>query len=215
MALSYTLKRSKKRRTLGLKINAMGDLFVHVPYFVPQYEIDKFVDNNQSWILRKQNEMQSRQKAKLDVSRSEFWYLGQRYKLLRTVHSDSIIFSGDQVFLPLSFSQEDMDNWLKQRAEDILYDRVSIFEKYIPVKPQKVSVRKLKSRWGSCSSRANISLNLQLIKAPMFVVDYVVVHELSHLVHLNHSRHFWHLVESILPDYKKAHTWLKENGHLL
>lgn len=215
MALSYTLKRSKKRRTLGLKINAVGDLFVHVPYFVSQYEIDKFVDNNQSWILRKQNEMQSRQKAKLDVSRSEFWYLGQRYKLLRTVHSDSIIFSGDQVFLPLSFSQEDMDNWLKQRAEDILYDRVSIFEKYIPVKPQKVSVRKLKSRWGSCSSRANISLNLQLIKAPMFVVDYVVVHELSHLVHLNHSRHFWHLVESILPDYKKAHTWLKENGHLL
>ena len=78
-----------------------------------------------------------------------------------------------------------------------------------------ITVRDQKSRWGSCSSRGTLSFNYRLIFAPPKVLDYVVIHELCHLTHMNHSKEFWNMVEDILPDYKEHRKWLKENGHTL
>lgn len=79
----------------------------------------------------------------------------------------------------------------------------------------KLSTRWCKSRWGSCSSAGNISLNSALIMAAPEVMDYVIIHEYCHLLHHNHSADFWHSVKQILPDYRQQYAWLKENGHLL
>lgn len=70
------------------------------------------------------------------------------------------------------------------------------------------------SNWGSCSSKSNINLSTRLMLAPLQVIDYVIIHELSHLVHMNHSDKFWSLVGSIMPDYKAHEKWLKQNSHL-
>lgn len=78
-----------------------------------------------------------------------------------------------------------------------------------------VTVRDQKSRWGSCSSRGTLSFNYRLMFAPPRVLDYVVVHELCHLTHMNHSKDFWNMVERIMPDYKLYKSWLREHGHEL
>lgn len=78
-----------------------------------------------------------------------------------------------------------------------------------------ITIRDQKSRWGSCSSRGTLSFNYRLIFAPPAVLDYVVVHELCHLTHMNHSRDFWNMVGTIMPDYKARRGWLRDHGHEL
>ena len=79
----------------------------------------------------------------------------------------------------------------------------------------KIYIRDQKTRWGSCSSKGNLNFNWRLIMAPLFIMDYIVVHELAHLVHPNHSRDFWKLVKKIVPDYKEKKEWLKIYGNSL
>ena len=78
-----------------------------------------------------------------------------------------------------------------------------------------ITVRDQKTRWGSCSSRGTLSFNYRLIFAPPAVLDYVVIHELCHLTHMNHSKDFWNMVSSVMPDYKIHRKWLKERGREL
>ncbi len=79
----------------------------------------------------------------------------------------------------------------------------------------RITVRDQKTRWGSCSSTGTLSLNYRLMFAPPRVLDYVVIHELCHLTHMNHSREFWNLVASVMPEYKIHRNWLKEHGQEL
>jgi predicted metal-dependent hydrolase len=212
---SYVLKRSKRRRTLGIKVTSNAEVVIQVPYTLSQKKITDFIDDHQDWIDKKQSDMFKNIEEKETLLKTQFIYLGQLYNLSESDSVSEITFDDAKVIMPIGTSAKKLEHWYKDRAEDILFDRVSIYQTFIDKKPEKIRVKKLKSRWGSCSSNGDITLNIQLIKSPMYVIDYVVVHELSHLVHLNHSKSFWDLVESIIPDYKKAHTWLKSNGHLL
>lgn len=101
----------------------------------------------------------------------------------------------------------------KKMAKDILKKRLDYYCEIMGVEYTALSVRNQKTRWGSCSSKRSISLNYKLIFAPMSVMDYVIVHELCHLLEMNHSKAFWNQVERVLPDYKVAKKWLRENGH--
>ena len=83
------------------------------------------------------------------------------------------------------------------------------------MKINQVRFKNQKTLWGSCSSKNNINLNYLLVMAPMLVIDYVIIHELVHTVHKNHSENFWNAVEAIMPDYKKAKKWLNKNGYKL
>ena len=108
---------------------------------------------------------------------------------------------------------------LEQRYRDsaraILESRVAYFHQITGGAYTSVTVRDQKTRWGSCSSRGTLSFNYRLIFAPPGILDYVVVHELCHLTHMNHSKDFWNMVASVMPDYKVCKNWLKEHGHEL
>lgn len=94
--------------------------------------------------------------------------------------------------------------------------KIGFYKNQIGVKPNKITVKlRLKSRWGSCSSKGNLNFNSSLIQAPDSVIDYVIIHELAHLIELNHSPKFWNIVEKFCPDYQEAEKWLKDNQHLL
>ncbi|WP_081457835.1 YgjP-like metallopeptidase domain-containing protein [Clostridium carboxidivorans] len=103
----------------------------------------------------------------------------------------------------------------KNQAKKVLIERTKIYSKLIGVNPLKVTIKSQKTLWGSCSSKRNINYNYKIIMAPMEVVDYIVVHELCHLIHMNHSKQYWNTVQSILPDYKIRRRWLKDNGFKL
>ena len=103
--------------------------------------------------------------------------------------------------------------------KNILYQKVESksqeYAKKIGVKISKVSVKIMKSRWGSCSSKGNLSYALNLVFAPESMIDYVCAHEVAHLMHMNHSKDFWHCTRLLYPEYARARQWFKENGKFL
>lgn len=103
----------------------------------------------------------------------------------------------------------------RRAAKEYIPLRVSYFHAFTGGSYEKIVIRDQKTRWGSCSSTGTLSFNYRLMLAPPSVLDYVVVHELCHLKHMNHSADFWQTVESVLPDYKIRRTWLKEHGNEL
>lgn len=100
-------------------------------------------------------------------------------------------------------------------ARDIFTRKVSWYARIMGVTYGRIAIREQKTRWGSCSSKGNLNFNWRLIFAPPEVLDYVVVHELAHRREMNHSKAFYNIVESVLPDYKKSRRWLRENGESL
>lgn len=116
---------------------------------------------------------------------------------------------------PLSkFTRSELDTLAKQ-ALDYIPKRTSYYAKIMNVSYNRITIRNQRTRWGSCSNRRNLNFNCLLMLTPNEVIDYVVVHELAHLIEANHSVRFWTEVEKILPDYNKHRKWLKENGHTL
>lgn len=108
-----------------------------------------------------------------------------------------------------------LSGWLYKRAEVIIGERLKHYCGIIGANYNRFCIKAQKTRWGSCSSKGNLNFNWRLVMAPLWVLDYVVVHELSHLKHMNHSKEFWNTVSLYIPDYKKAVVWLKDNGGTL
>ena len=104
---------------------------------------------------------------------------------------------------------------LKKKAKRILPERVAYWAPLIGVRPGRIAVRCQKTRWGSCSTKGNLNFNCLLMLAPEDVIDYIVVHELCHLKHMNHSKRFYAEIEKVLPDYRQHQQWLKDNGEFL
>ncbi|MFW6287576.1 MAG: M48 family metallopeptidase [bacterium] len=114
-----------------------------------------------------------------------------------------------------SIIKESLIKWYKEEARKNILERIRKYQKYIGRKPVKVRIKSQKTIWGSCSSKGNLNFNWKLIMAPLPVLDYIIVHEMVHLIHPNHSRRYWQMVEKIIPDYRQRKQWLKENGPAL
>lgn len=104
---------------------------------------------------------------------------------------------------------------LQALAKQVIPEKVAYYARLMGVTYGRISIRKQKSRWGSCSREGNLNFNCLLMMAPPEVLDYVVVHELSHRLEMNHSARFWAQVEKVIPDYRKPRKWLKEHGSQL
>ena len=110
---------------------------------------------------------------------------------------------------------ETMEKRYRNAARQQFEIRVNYYHRITGGNYTSITVRDQRSRWGSCSSRGPLSFNYRLIFAPPAVLDYVVVHELCHLTHMNHSKDFWNMVSSVMPEYKEYRKWLRDHGHEL
>ena len=113
------------------------------------------------------------------------------------------------------YRREQLEKWYRREAAAIFEEKAEEFAKRLHVSFEDIRIKDQKSRWGSCSSKRNMNFNWRLLMAPEPVCDYVIIHELCHLVHMNHSADFWNLVESICTDYRQYKKWLREKGKLL
>lgn len=124
-----------------------------------------------------------------------------------------------QLNKPVSDLTDAQRNALTQRyiaaAKEYFPKRAAYFHQFTGGTYDRITIRDQKTRWGSCSARGTLSFNWRLMLAPPAILDYVVVHELCHLTHMNHSAAFWQAVESVYPDYRNARKWLKEHGQEL
>ncbi len=106
--------------------------------------------------------------------------------------------------------KKQLESYFKQQAEQLIIERLELISKRVSLKPTMINIRQYRARWGSCNNRGEVSFNYLLMMTPTFVIDYVIVHELCHLEHLNHSKDFWQLVENFCPNYQLAKRWLSD-----
>ncbi|CAN5410974.1 hypothetical protein BH10PSE19_BH10PSE19_11610 [soil metagenome] len=207
-----------RRKSLAIEINTQAELIVRAPLWTSIATIEKFITAKTHWIETKQQlirEKNLQHAAKTD----EYLYLGERYKLTAVEKPATAVAIHEQTLQiakeGLAHSHELLLRWYKSRAQHIFHERVAIYTEKAGIWPSKLRLSTAARRWGSCNSKGLISLNWRLIMAPLAVIDYVIVHELAHIVEMNHSPRFWNLVAKIMPDYKAARLWLKLNGQSL
>jgi predicted metal-dependent hydrolase len=130
---------------------------------------------------------------------------------------EGIIFDGRFVVSKSSMRQISalLKDWYMGQANELLIPRIKHYAKQIGVDYRRVLILDLKYRWGSCTPKNNLNFNWRLIKAPMSVIEYVIVHELAHLLEHNHGTRFWTIVKTQAPQYERAKEWLKKNGQVL
>lgn len=115
----------------------------------------------------------------------------------------------------LSCQKNDIVAWLKEEAYKIICQRVVYYARFMGSKYERIYLSDAKKRWGSCSANGNLQFSWKLVMCPFSVIDYVVVHELSHIIYKNHNDLFWARVKTVLPNFKEAQEWLKLNRKLM
>ena len=215
--IKYNIKYSK-RRTIAIVITENKEVIVRAPKGASEEEIDKFVNSKNKWINEKLAMLNNRRSLANDV----ILFMGNEIKvkfyIQKFLKRSFVVKEENEIIVNSKNSEEAravLEKFLKDETLKLAKLRVNYYEKYFNIKPQKISVKNVKSRWGSCSYTNNLNFNSKLIMAPIKVFDYVVVHEMCHMVVKNHSKNFYDLVESIIPDYKEDEKYLRDNGYLL
>ncbi|NMM65057.1 M48 family metallopeptidase [Clostridium sp. P21] len=226
---SFTYKVFRKiRKTIGIKITNKGEVIVTSPFGISEETIDRIVKKKTHWILNKLNMIKNQNLEEKTIlnNGTKILYLGVNLKLELVCGKESnyefLISHGMfKVYLDYNIRLDQhkikkiIANIYKREAERILVERTKFYSEIISEYPLKIRIKNQKTLWGSCSSKKNINYNYKIIMAPIEVVDYVVVHELCHLIHMNHSPKYWSAVQKILPDYRVRRQWLKDNGFKL
>lgn len=230
--LQLQWQRTQGLRHIIIQISPFSSVTVKSPSRASWSAVEEILENKSQWIheqLQRKYEVEARHPKKEFVEDERFLYLGEELplKIVPTTGRKTFFAKqGDnlQLHLPLSqwtSSQKLARSELQDRLRDYyklsaiqhLQQRVKTWSEIMSLAPKKLSFREQKSRWGSCSSRGQISLNWKIIAAPLSVIDSVVVHELAHLRHMNHSKSFWDFVDLYFPDYPDSDKWLNNNPH--
>ena len=210
-----------RRRTVALIVERDGSLTVRAPLRLAEVHIREFVDSHADWIARHQARLQAvpLPPAKDYNEGGTFLYLGKSFPLTIVPHQRAALhFDGANFRLAKSAipnAEEAFVRWYKTQAAALLLERVLLLAGKYNLHYQKIRVSSARTRWGSCSVNGTLSFTYPLVKAPLEVVDYVVLHELVHTRIRNHSKAFWNKVQELMPDYKTRLTWLKKNGKFL
>lgn len=234
MTIPYQIIRSSKRKTVGLQVKK-GNVVVRAPYYVNEKQIANLIEQKQHWL----NKHVERQREKVSFptkfkDQSVLLIEGKPKKLVVKFYEQNcytpkaqtkIIIEEEhqlKLYLALKFKEageaelskkikSQLEYWLKSKAESLIEESLKFHSESMGLSYSSIKIRQYKSRWGGCNSKGQLSFNYLLAMTPRRVIDYVVVHELSHLIHLNHSQDFWLLVGKYLPNYHEAKNWLKEN----
>ena len=190
MKIIYT-----KRKTIAIVINNSGEVEVRAPRFASKKQILKFVEEKQDWINEKCSQVKKPEEL-------------------------SLVPGAALMFPETPDSKEKFIKWAKREAKKVILRRVEFYTQENNILPDgykfsSVKMSGAKTRWGSCSGKNSLNFSWKLALCPEYVLDYVVVHELCHILHKNHGKHFWAMVNEKAPYYKDAKKWLKENRNLL
>jgi len=210
--LSFSLIK-EKRKTLSINISKDGNLIVKSPLFVKTEEVKNFITKHINWITKKRehNKIFNTKIIEEYTNGSSFLYLGQKYQfVVEQGLLDEIILENDKMILFTTKPKNQqhikkiIEKWYFNQATEIFNERLhSCLCNFVGLKIPDLAIKNMKSRWGSYSSKNKITLNSQLIKAPIKCIDYVVIHELCHAYHMNHGKEFKKLLESKIKNWKE------------
>ncbi len=216
---NYILKQTK-RKTVALLINKDGDLIVKAPLNVSEKEIDEIIGRKRKWIEEKQkfiNDRKNLYKEHQFLQGEKFLYLGQKYLLQYSNDIKNIVLKENTIYISsfIDDKKTEMIKWYKKAAQVILKERVSYYEKITGVYIKSMKITSARRQWGSCSRGGTINFSWRLVMCPVEAIDYVVLHEIVHILHPNHSKIFYSCLEKYMPNYKKFKQWLIDNQQIM
>jgi predicted metal-dependent hydrolase len=219
--ISINVIKSARRKTMAIKIHN-HEASVHIPTKMPIKLANEFVHQKINWIKEKLSQQAHFQRPPLQFESGDaLLYLGDEYTLsIIEAHSalrvyldnNQLVCQGREPHLIAVKIRTALINWYKHQATDYLIHRTNGWVQKTGLINSGITVKTYKARWGSCSITGQIQYNWKLIMAPVSVIDYVIIHELCHTLHHNHSRQFWQLVEQICPRYQQERLWLNHHG---
>lgn len=204
LAFKMKVIRSK-RRTISIIVDKKGQVTVKAPSFATDKQIKGFIYEKKSWIEKKQGEAKEREK---------------RENPYRIIEDGKVEVLWDLGFINIKKgdilpSEEYLVKYLKEKAREIISLRISILSKKMDLEPTSLRITSAKTRWGSCNGQNGVNFTYRLMFAPIEVIDYVIIHEMCHIVFKDHSKNFWNLVSKNCPHYKEYRKWLRLNNNIM
>jgi predicted metal-dependent hydrolase len=224
--IDFEVKRGPRKKTIAIEVNSAAGVTVLAPEDLNEEKILEFVGRKAGWIIARQEklEIKAPDLAKEFVSGEAFPYLGREYrsKIIRSTSGNGgkCEFNKGRLLVEINGGldgekrkmavKEALLSWYLRQAEEKIKGRIHYYSGQLGKRPQFIKIKSQKKRWGSCSSTGVVRFNWKIIMAPLSVLDYVIVHELCHLLYPHHSPHFWQKVQSIIPDFKRRRKLLKQ-----
>jgi len=195
------------RKKLSIQIDSFGFITVKAPNDTSKEMIVSAIESKGKRILEKIHEIEVAReapKAREYHAQGKFLYLGKDRFLHELIDSSEL---NEEVL------KRNLKKFYIASCRTIVEERIKIYQKQLKVKPKIIEIVESKAKWGSCSSDKKLTFNYRLAMAPVEVIDYVIIHELCHILHMNHDRSFWRRVGSIMPDYKEKEEYLARHGY--
>ncbi|MFA9378992.1 MAG: M48 family metallopeptidase [Lachnotalea sp.] len=214
----------KRRINIGIYIDFYGQIEVQAPKETPMDHILKVLENNWNPIVQKQKDLKARISPPMEKVYDQgevFLYGGVSYPITVLPNikesQDYVVLEKDNLYIYVKQHNDDMvkkalKHFYYQKCKALTEERIRIYQAEFKMKPRSIRITDNSSNWGTCNSKLDLTFNWKLAMAPIEVIDYVVVHEMCHMVHLNHDRSFWRLVGKISPDYEQSINWLSQSA---
>lgn len=216
--MRYTVIR-QKRKTASIVINDKLEVLVKVPNYVTNKAIEDFIRQHETWILETLEKKRALYQKNDWYQTKQILYLGTYWpvELISDLNKKPTVYRKEGRFIVISngsenIARKEMEKFFKKQAKEMLTELANQYAIKLGVSYQKLTIRKQATRWGSCSSKGNLSFNMKILCAPLEVIAYVVLHEIVHLKHFNHSQDFWEEVAKWIPDYKVRMNYFKQFG---
>ena len=208
------------RRTLALTIDENGELIVHAPKSMALFEIFNFIEKKSDLVENKINTVRGTlEKNRQIISYEEIFFLGKRYKVVEVNGLDSAYLTKDSICVEPCKTKKKREsvlkNWFLENTEKTLIPRIEKLLTFMKQKSKSIKIINSKAKWGMCDSKQNLYFNWKLLMLSPELIDYVIVHEISHLIELNHSKKFWSIVGGVIPNYKHLKEVINRCGFLI
>lgn len=213
--MKYSIKYSK-RKTISISVDEYGSVLVKAPYKVTVGEIEEALSKHSKWIEKKIIQAKNRERLPEDI----ILFLGEKKKLNINIQKDLnkeyVLYANDEFTAYVTCEEHVkivMKKYLIEVARNVIDKKIKKYSIKLGVYPNSVRMKDTKTRWGSCSYVNNLNFNYRLIMAREDVLEYVVLHEMCHIIYKNHSVEFYTLIESMMKDYREKEIYLRENGY--
>jgi len=215
--MQFTIRKNPRTRRISIKIDQDCNIFVTAPKVMPKFLINRFVKQKEEWI--KQTIEKMNQRNNTFDNKTNVMIFGNTYKkklessikypIGASIHEQYLLINSLSRKLDELSAQEQINKFLKKTSKKYILPRTNELAKIMNVSFKRLSIKEQKSRWGSCSSQQNLNFNWRLVHHIPKIIDYVIIHELSHIVHLDHSKHFWEHVKKFDPEFRQHRGYLK------